>query len=54
MAQSELGHMHDKGYGVALDLAEALWLYKLAAAQGLVDAFFNLGEFCEEGWGVRG
>ena len=38
--------------GVAQDYAEAVRLWRLAAAQGLADAQFNLGYIFENGLGV--
>ena len=37
------------GLGVAQDDAEAVRLYRLAAAQGLADAQYNLGDMLEHG-----
>jgi TPR repeat protein len=36
--------MYDQGHGVAVDLAEALRLYQLAAAQGHPEALFNVAQ----------
>jgi TPR repeat protein len=44
--------MFAKGEGVAQDKAEAVRLYRLAAAQGDADAQFNLGLMFAYGEGV--
>jgi uncharacterized protein len=44
--------MFENGQGVAQDYAEAVRLYRLAAAQGHADAQFNLGDMFENGQGV--
>ena len=44
--------MYFLGRGVAEDLAEALRLYQLAAAQGHPDALYFVGAFHEHGEGV--
>jgi TPR repeat protein len=41
--------MFDNGEGVAQDKAEAMQLYRLAAAQGLAEAQFNLGYMFDNG-----
>jgi hypothetical protein len=44
--------MFDEGQGVAKDYAEAVRLYRLAAAQGDADAQYALGNMFEYGKGV--
>ena len=44
--------MFEKGQGVAKDNAEALRLFRLAAAQGYASAQVNLGYMFENGKGV--
>ena len=44
--------MYHNGRGVALDYAEALRWYKLAAAQGHGVALYGVGLFYENGWSV--
>ena len=44
--------MFDNGHGVAQDYAEAVRLFRLAAAQGDADAQYNLGYMFEYGHGV--
>jgi TPR repeat protein len=44
--------MFEYGQGVAQDYAEAVRLYRLAAAQGDANAQFNLGDMFENGKGV--
>ena len=44
--------MFDNGEGIAQDQAEAVRLYRLAAAQGDADAHFYLGYMYENGRGV--
>ena len=44
--------MYNVGYGVALDHAEALRWYKLAAAQGYGAALNNVGVYYEYGLSV--
>ena len=45
--------MYAKGRGVRQDDAEAVRWYRQAAAQGLVQAQYNLGVMYETGRGVR-
>ena len=52
-AQSNLGVMYDKGWGVAQDYGEALRWYRKAADQGNAEAQFNLGYMYWKGLGVR-
>jgi len=51
-AQYNLGLMFEHGQGVAQDYAEAVRLYRLAAAQGHAGAQNNLGYMFENGQGV--
>ena len=51
-AQNSLGVMHDNGWGVPRDHAEAVRWYRLAADQGHANAQFNLGVMYESGAGV--
>ena len=51
-AQFAVGHMHANGFGVAMDDAETLKWYRLAAAQGHAEAQFNMGVMYSNGWGV--
>jgi len=52
-AQSQLGFMHHEGEGgLAIDHAEAVRFYALAATQGLACAEFNLGCCYRDGSGV--
>jgi len=51
-AQFRIGHMHANGFGVAMDDAETLKWYGLAAAQGHAEAQFNMGVMYSNGWGV--
>ena len=44
--------MYDNGHGVVQDYKEAVRLYRLAAAQGDVDAQYSLGEMYDLGQGV--
>lgn len=44
-AQFELGRCYQFGYGVAIDDAEALRLYRLAASGGFLDALESLAEY---------
>jgi TPR repeat protein len=48
-AQLRLGHMYYNGFGVAEDSAEALRLYRLAAAQGHPQALYDVAAFHEKG-----
>jgi TPR repeat protein len=51
--QLTLGRLHCFGHGgLAQDCAQAVALYRLAAAQGLDDAQFELGDMYHYGWGV--
>ena len=50
--QFVVGGFYDFGKGVAQDQAEAVRLYRLAAAQGLANAQYNLGFKFEKGEGV--
>ena len=43
-AQASLAALHVRGHGVPVDIAEALKWFRLAAAQGLSAAQFNLGQ----------
>ena len=52
MAQCSVDCIYEQGHGVARDYAEALRWYKLAAAQGLSEALFNVGWYYEQGHGV--
>ena len=47
-AQFELGTCYKFGYGVAIDEAEALRLYRLAADGGFPDAFESLAELAAD------
>ena len=49
-AQNDLAFMYERGEGVAQNYAEAIQLYKLAAAQNKVD--IRLGRMYKEGKGV--
>jgi TPR repeat protein len=49
---SKLGYMFQHGKGVAQDYAEAVQLYRLAAAQGHASAQVNLGYMFQHGKGV--
>jgi len=51
-AQFCVGRMYGNGFGVAMDDAEALKWYGLAAAEGHAEAQFNLGVMYANGWGV--
>ena len=51
-AQCNLGVMFQEGLGVAKDAAEAVRLYRLAAAQGHARAQYGLGFMFEFGRGV--
>ena len=51
-AQSNLGWMYANGEGVPQNYAEALKLFREAAAQGWADAQFKLGSMYEQGEGV--
>jgi TPR repeat protein len=51
-AQSKLGLMYFKGYGVPQDYNEAVKWYRLVAEQGDADAQFNLGLMYLRGQGV--
>jgi S1-C subfamily serine protease len=50
--QNDLGVMYERGLGIAKDIAEAIRLYRLAAAQGLADAQENLAAAYQFGRGV--
>lgn len=53
VAQYNLGVLHETGrYGVALDKAEAVRWYRLAAQQGYENAQYNLGVMYLRGEGV--
>jgi len=52
-AQFCVGRMYGNGFGVAMDDAEALKWYGLAAASGHAEAQFNLGVMYANGWGVE-
>jgi TPR repeat protein len=52
-AQSKLATCYERGLGVALDLAEALRLYRLAAMQGNRFARYSLGTFYQNGIQVK-
>ena len=47
-AQFELGRCYKFGYGVAIDDAEALRLFRLAADGGFPDAFESLAELAAD------
>jgi len=51
-AQSILGNMYEKGFGVSKDEAEAFKWYRKAAEQGFGAAQYNLGFMYAEGRGV--
>jgi TPR repeat protein len=52
VAQSNLGAMYHKGYGVAQDYEEAVKWFRLSADQGVPRAQFNLGVMYNKGHGV--
>ena len=53
IAQSRLAFMHEKGFGgLAINLAEAVRLYKLAGAQGEASAQHSLGMCYENSIGM--
>ena len=51
-AQSNLGAMYQKGWGVRQDYAKAVKLFRAAARWGNTAALTNLGVMYENGWGV--
>jgi TPR repeat protein len=51
-SQNNLGFMHARGKGVALDQAQAARLFEAAAQSGLAAAQVNLGLCYLNGWGV--
>lgn len=51
-AQVSLAEKYRIGLGVEQNYAEALRLYKLAAAQGVARALFDLAEMCRFGEGA--
>jgi TPR repeat protein len=50
--QNDLGVLYERGLGIEKELAEAIRLYRLAAAQGLADAEENLAAAYQFGRGV--
>lgn len=51
-AQNNIGHLHERGYGVSQDYGEAMTWYKQAAANGLAEAEHNVGMLYSQGFGV--
>ena len=51
-AQSALGTLYDRGWGVPQNYAEALKWYRLAADQGDAGAQYSLGSMYQSGLGV--
>jgi len=51
-AQFCVGQMYANGFGVAMDDAQALKWYRLAATGGSAQAQFQLGVMYANGWGV--
>ena len=52
-AQFCVGRLYANGFGVAMDDAQALHWYGLAAEQGQYEAQYNLGVMHANGWGVE-
>lgn len=52
-AQSAMGYLYRKGYGVAKDYAEAVKWYRKAAEQGYATAQSNLSWMYEKGYGIE-
>jgi hypothetical protein len=52
-AQFCVGRLYANGFGVAMDDAQALKWYGLAAAGGHAEAQYNLGVMHANGWGVQ-
>jgi len=52
-AQTNVGYMHERGFGVPQSYVEAIRWYRLAAAQGLAEAQYNLGTLYYYGYGVK-
>ena len=52
-AQFCVGRLYANGFGVAMDDAQALNWYGLAADQGYHEAQYNLGVMHSNGWGVE-
>lgn len=52
LAQTALGFMYDKGYGVLQDYDHAVHWYRKAAEQGYSEAQYNLGYMYDNGCGV--
>jgi TPR repeat protein len=51
-AETYIGYLYEKGFGVTKDYAEALRWYRKAADQGRASAQRNIGNFYEQGLGV--
>lgn len=51
-SQFGLGQMYGNGFGVAMDDAQAIKWYSLAAGQGHAKAQFNLAVMHQNGWGL--
>ena len=51
-AQNNVGHMYEKGLGVAQNYASAMQWYRRAAEQGLAEAQLNIGLLYYYGYGV--
>lgn len=51
-AQNNVGHMYEKGLGVAQNYANAMQWYRRAAEQGLAEAQLNIGLLYYYGYGV--
>ena len=52
-AQNNVGHLYEKGFGVAQNYTTAMKWYKLAADQGLSRAQHNVGLLYYSGYGVE-
>jgi uncharacterized protein len=52
-AQSNVGYLYERGFGVPQSYVEAQRWYHMAAAQGLAEAQFNIGTLYKYGYGVE-